>query len=73
MSVALQTPTPNSFAVEFSTVDESPLFDRQELNQFRLEDAQAGRTIGKILTTLFIYTLTAMSIVIWWSLRTIGY
>jgi hypothetical protein len=72
MSVALQTPAPNSFADEFSTADESPLFDRQELNQFRLEDAQAGRTIGKILTTLFIYTLTAMGIVIWWSLRTIG-
>lgn len=47
------------------------LFTREELRQFEEDDTEAGRRIGKILTSLFVYTLIAMSFVIWWSLRVI--
>lgn len=54
--------------------DEAPsLFTREELRQFAADDAEAGRRIGKILASLFIYTVIAMSIAIWWSFRTIGH
>jgi hypothetical protein len=49
-----------------------PLFSRADVRQFDSDDAEAMRRIGKILTTLFIYTLVAMSIVIWWSLSVIN-
>jgi hypothetical protein len=49
-----------------------PLFCREEIRQFDSDDTEAGRRIGKILTTLFVYTLVAMSIVIWWSLSVIN-
>ena len=48
-----------------------PQFSSQELRQFESDDAEAGRRIGKILTSLFVYTLIAMSVVIWWSLQVI--
>ncbi len=54
-----------------STVE--PLFSREEIRQFDSDDTEAGRRIGKILTSLFIYTLIAMSVVIWWTLRTVGH
>jgi len=50
----------------------APLFSREEIRGFDSDDAEAGRRIGKILTTLFVYTLIAMSIVIWWSLSVIN-
>lgn len=54
--------------------EEAPsLFTREELRQFAADDAEAGGRIGKILASLFIYTVVAMSVVIWWSFRTIGY
>lgn len=46
-------------------------FSREELRQFEADDVEAGRRIGKILTSLFVYTLIAMSVVIWWSLQVI--
>lgn len=49
-----------------------PLFSREEIRQFDSDDAEAGRRIGKILTTLFVYTLLAMSVVIWWTLKTVN-
>ena len=52
--------------------ESEPLFSREELRQFDSDDAEAGRRIGKILTTLFVYTLVAMSIVIWWTLKTVN-
>ncbi|MFT5327245.1 MAG: hypothetical protein ACI8P0_005134 [Planctomycetaceae bacterium] len=48
-----------------------PLFTREELRQFEAADTEAGRRIGKILTSLFVYTLIAMTVVIWWSLQVI--
>lgn len=49
------------------------LFDQEELRQFASDDAEAGRRIGKILAALFIYTIFAMSIAIWWTFRTVGH
>ena len=63
----------NNPASEFGQDDEQALFSRDELRQFAADDAAAGRSIVKILSALFIYTLIAMSVVIWWTLRTVGH
>lgn len=49
-----------------------PLFTSAEIRQFDADDAEAGRRIGKILATLFIYTVIAMSIVTWWTFNVVG-
>lgn len=38
------------------------LFSNEEVKQFGLDDAEAGRAIGKMLSALFLYTVIAMSI-----------
>lgn len=38
------------------------LFSNDEVKQFGLDDAEAGRAIGKMLSALFLYTVIAMSI-----------
>ncbi|MFM9965246.1 MAG: hypothetical protein ACKV2Q_28990 [Planctomycetaceae bacterium] len=43
------------------------LFDKTELAGFVTDDQAAGRTICKMLSILFIYTLIAMSIVALWT------
>lgn len=53
--------------------DDAPLFSGDELRQFAVDDAEAGRRIGKILSALFIYTLLAMSVAVWWTLKTVGH
>ena len=45
----------------------SDLFSEDEICQFADDDAEAGRRIGKILATLFIYTLIAMAVVTCWT------
>lgn len=45
----------------------SDLFSEDELRQFAADDAEAGRRIGKILATLFVYTLIAMAVVTCWT------
>lgn len=57
----------------FNPGEAPSLFSREELRQFAAEDAEAGRRIGKILASLFIYTIIAMSVAIWWSFRAIGH
>jgi hypothetical protein len=44
-------------------------FNEQQIEQFEEDDADAGRGIGKMLATFFLYTVIAMSIVAWWTLR----
>ena len=46
-------------------------FSDEELEQFKADNALAGRTIGKILATLFTYTVIIMFVVIWWTLMTV--
>jgi hypothetical protein len=43
------------------------LFDKSELAEFVAADQSAGRTICKMLSALFIYTLIAMSIASGWT------
>ena len=43
-------------------------FNRQDLDQFAADDAEAGRTIGQMLSILFVYTVIAMSIVSIWTI-----
>jgi hypothetical protein len=44
-----------------------PLFTEQQIEQFEEDDGDAGRAIGKMLATFFLYTLIVMSIVGWWT------
>ncbi|MFP6762989.1 MAG: hypothetical protein VB858_05210 [Planctomycetaceae bacterium] len=49
---------------------EEPFLDA-DIRQFQADDIEAGQAITKLLSTLFIYTLIAMSIVsIWTSMVT---
>lgn len=47
--------------------DEKPLFSVAEVEQFTDDDTTAGRAIGKLLSALFLYTVLAMTLVIWWT------
>jgi hypothetical protein len=44
-----------------------PLFSVSEVEQFTDDDTTAGRAIGKMLSVLFLYTVFAMTLVIWWT------
>lgn len=69
MSIA----TPTTSQPSHREHEEPSLFDAEELRQFATDDATAGGQIGKILAALFIYTVFAMSIAIWWTFRTVGH
>ena len=47
------------------------LFEREEIDQFDQDDAEAGRAIGKMLSIFFLYTVLAMALVAWWTYRSI--
>lgn len=55
-----------------ATAVEAPLFNRAELEQFDQDDQTAGRAIGKMLALFFFYTVIAMSLVVWWTIRAVG-
>jgi hypothetical protein len=55
------------------TAPRDSLFNRDELIQFESDDQDAGRRIGKILSALFVYTIIAMSVAVWWTFRTVGH
>ena len=44
----------------------SPFTERQ-IDQFDADDGDAGRAIGKMLATFFLYTVIVMSLVAWWT------
>lgn len=69
MSIA----TPTKPSSSHSEQEVPSLFDPEELRQFSADDAAAGGRIGKILAALFIYTVFAMSVAIWWTFRTVGH
>jgi hypothetical protein len=50
---------------ETTSVQEKPLFDAVELEQFDADDVVAGSAIGKMLSILFLYTVIVMSFVTW--------
>ena len=47
--------------------EDKPLFSVAEVEQFTEDDTTAGRAIGKMLSALFLYTVLAMALVIWWT------
>ena len=58
---------------DFDSGEAPSIFSREELREFAQDDAEAGRRIGKILASLFIYTVIAMSVAIWWTFQTVGH
>lgn len=48
------------------------LFQATEIEQFDQDDVQAGRAIGKMLSFFFLYTIIAMAISAWWTLRSLA-
>lgn len=70
------TPNDDSTTEESSTSNETATavaepfddhFRPVDIDQFTADDTVAGRAIGKLLTTLFLYTIVAMSISAWWT------
>ena len=49
-----------------ATAPENP-FSHEELAQFDSDDTTAGRNIGKLLATIFLYTIIVMSAAAWWT------
>lgn len=43
------------------------VFDPDDLAHFEEDDVDAGRTIGKMLSFLFVYTVIVMSVVAAWT------
>ena len=56
---------------EIQAAGSPAVFTDGEWQQFQAEDESAGRSICKILSTLFLYTLIIVSIVVWWTIRTV--
>lgn len=49
----------------------APLFSQVEIEQFDADDVTAGKAIGKMLSTLFLYTVVVMALVSWWTFRSV--
>ena len=67
---AAQSGAPEQSAAVVATAEpepEKPLFSREELAQFDVDDAHAGSVIGKMLSLFFLYTVIAMGLVGWWT------
>jgi hypothetical protein len=52
--------------------DTQPLFTAVEVEEFGADDVTAGKAIGQMLSLLFLYTVIAMSLVSWWTYRTVS-
>lgn len=52
-----------------NTPAESALFSAVEVEQFEAADVEAGKAIGQMLSSLFLYTVVAMALVTWWTFR----
>lgn len=46
-------------------------FTNAELRQFRRDDAQAGTIVARTLCAMFAWSVFIVSIVIWWTFRTV--
>ena len=51
----------NQFHSTAITVSENP-FDRDDIKQFEADDIETGKSIGKMVSLLFIYTVIVMSL-----------
>ena len=69
----VETPSAELYPpVDSSSADAASLFTEGEWEQFQEADNVAGRAIGRILTTLFLYTVIIMLFVSWWTFKTVG-
>jgi hypothetical protein len=66
-AVAVESPFISS-APTAAAVAEAPLFTEQQIDQFDADDGDAGRAIGRMLASFFLYTVIVMSLVAWWTL-----
>ena len=57
---------------ESTTPSDEPLFTAVEVEQFEADDVVAGSAIGKMLSILFLYTVLAMSFVVWWTFSAVN-
>jgi hypothetical protein len=60
---------PAAVAVPLPAAEEAPLFTQQEILQLDADDSDAGRSLGKMLGSFFLYTVLVMLIVAWWTVR----
>jgi hypothetical protein len=61
--------TATAVAVPLPAAAEDPLFTQQEILALDADDGDAGRSIGKMLASFFLYTVCVMLIVAWWTVR----
>ena len=75
MSMALPTSqmTSETSQSDLPQDDSQSLFTREELRQLEADDVEAGRRIGKILASLFVYTHIAMSAATLWTFLSVGH
>lgn len=52
---------------DHASATDKQLFSAVEIEQFEADDVVAGSAIGKMLSMLFLYTVLAMSLVVWWT------
>ncbi len=57
---------------ETAAPDNDALFTATEIRQFEADDVVAGSAIGKMLSALFLYTVLAMSFVVWWTFSSVS-
>lgn len=62
-----ETPATDAPAAGTTETPKEPLFTRDEIAQFDEDDAIAGRNIGKMLATIFLYTAFAMTFAAYWT------
>ena len=67
--VAQAPPATQAPAVD--EAEESSLFSREQIRQFREEDGAAMGTIAKIMTSLFAYTVVIMTVVTLWTISVV--
>ena len=63
----------DAHVVEHAAIASSePFFTSAEMREFVKDDVTAGENIGKMLSILFIYTLFAMSFVVFWTFNSVS-
>jgi hypothetical protein len=61
--------TATAVAVPLPAAAEEPLFSDQEIKELDADDSDAGRSLGKMLASFFLYTVIVMLLVALWTVR----
>lgn len=56
---------------EPKTEPEDPIFSREEIAEFRKQDVEAGSFVAKVLCAMFAWSVFILSVVVWWTFRTV--